>query len=440
MSYAKNGFPVEPASKIGQLRIINDPLLQGIVQSFEAAGPTAGTPLVSVTGHIDLTIESEVRRIVVIDGGEALIPNPIRRERALGFISAAALLLRMDEYEKLAGDPMADPRDISRQLENKLWYKATAIPLSGVSMPGMNVREALRAVVNSTLSHANTGLIDTLRFLIYREWLPTWPPAEEPPSMDCLSCGQRITLPYKERAVSFACSGCSHQHYLSDYLGICEVAEDFGRESTVSNLRNVLEALMLFDLIRKYRQEKEQLRKTLFIKDGPLLLRAQLSRLVDPIRGFITYLRDADVVLHIVGVEKNGPLVGVIDEFKDKLAHPGDFFLASTKFLIEEVSGSEMPDNYRNRVLYGAKVAVRLGRDHVVVLNVPTGPFMSDPHEVDLIGFSDSARILSRLVSYRYPNALVPLVLVNSMVSIAQRPSGTILETFAAELIGKAYV
>jgi len=338
MSYAKNGFPIEPASKIGQLRIINDPVLQGIIKSFEAIGPSAGAPLVTVSGHVDLQTESAIRRVVVIDGGEALIPNPIRRERALGFITAAALLLRMDEYEKLAGDPMADPRDISRELENKLWYKPTAIPLSGVGMPGMSVREALRAVVNSTLSHANTGLIDTLSFLIYREWLPSWPTDEEPPSMDCVGCDQRISLPYKERAISFACPHCAHQHYLSDYLGICEVSEDFGRESTVSNLRNVLEVLMLFDLVRKYRNEKDQLRKTLFIKDGPLLLRAQLSRLVQPIRALITYLQALGVHLHIVGVEKNGPLVGIIDEFRDKLVAPGDFFLPSVKFLLEEVS------------------------------------------------------------------------------------------------------
>jgi hypothetical protein len=438
MSYAKNGFPIEPASKIGQLRIINDPVLQGIIKSFESAGSSVSAPLITISGHVDLKGECEITRIVVIDGGEAIIPNPIRRERALGFVTAAALLLRMDDYEKLASNPMADPRDISKQLEDKLWYKPTAVPLSGVSMPGMNVREALRAVVNSTLSHANTGLIDTLRFLVYREWVAAWPSDEEPPSMDCFGCGQRVTLPYKERALSFACALCGHQHYLSDYLGICEIAPDFGRETTVSNLRNVLEVLMLFDLVRKYRDHKSQLAKTLFIKDGPLLLRAQLSRLVEPIRSLIAHLRDDGVCLHVVGIEKNGPLVSLVEEFKHNLLNPGDFFLPSVKFLLEEVSGNEMPVNYRNRVLYGAKVPVRLGPDHVVVLSVPTGGFVNDPRASDLIGFESTVKILSRLVSYRYPNALVPLVLVNSMVSIAQRPSSTILEAFATGLIGTA--
>lgn len=436
MSYAKKGFPVESASKIGQLRIINDPVLQGVLSSFEASGASSAVPLVTVTGHVDLSNADSIRRIVVIDGGEALIPNPIRRERALGFLTAAALLMRMDDYEWLADNPMVDPRDLNKQLEGKLWYKAAAIPLSGVSMPGMTVRDTMRAVVNSTLSSANTGLIETVRFLVYKEWLSVWPTHEDPPSMDCLSCGTRFELPYRERASTFSCRSCTYQHFLSDYLGICEVADDFGRESTVSNFRNILEVLMLFDLVRKFRHYPEEIAKTLFIKDGPLLLRAQLSRLVEPIRGFITYLRDSGIQTHIVGVEKNGALAEFVHEFKHNLRAPGDYFLPSVRFLIEEVSGNEMPNAYRNRVSYGAKVAVRLSANHVVVLNVPTGPFFAEPKEQDLLGFTESLQVLSRLVSYRYENALVPLVLINSMVSVAQKPSSTILEAFASGLMG----
>jgi hypothetical protein len=436
MSYAKNGFPVESASKIGQLRIINDPVLQGVLSSFEAAGPSAAAPLVRVTGHVDLTPLCSIRRIVVIDGGEALIPNPIRRERALGFLTAAALLMRMDKYEWLADNPMADPRDLNKQLEGKLWYKAAAIPLSGVSMPGMSVKETMRAVVNSTLSAANTGLIETVRFLVYREWLSMWPSDDDPPSMDCLKCGARFQLPYIERASTFTCSSCAYQHYISDYLGICEVADDFGRESTVSNFRNVLEVLMLFDLIRKFRHHPDEIAKTLFIKDGPLLLRAQLSRLVEPIRAFLTHLHDSGLHVHIVGVEKNGGVADFIDDFKHNLPNAGDYFLPTVRFLIEEVSGNEMPTSYRNRVSYGAKLAVRLGANHVVVLNVPTGRFIEEPKMEDLLGFTESVQVLSKLVSYRYENALVPLVLINSMVSVAQKPSSTILEAFASGLMG----
>ncbi len=128
--------------------------------------------------------------------------------------------------------------------------------------------------------------------------------------------------------------------------------------------------------------------------------------------------------------------MNLLNEFKDKLPLPGDYFLPSIEFLVEEVHGSEMQQNYRNRVSYGTKVAARLGTNHLVILDVPTGEFVSEPKPTDLVGFADSVRILSRLLSHRYENALVPLVLINSMVSIARSPSSTILETFAVNLMG----
>jgi hypothetical protein len=66
------------------------------------------------------------------------------------------------------------------------------------------------------------------------------------------------------------------------------------------------------------------------------------------------------------------------------------------RFLVEEISGNEMPQGYRNRVSYGAKVAVRLGPDHVIVLNVPTGDFLLDPTVGDLLGFEQSVGMPGR--------------------------------------------
>ena len=58
-----------------------------------------------------------------------------------------------------------------------------------------------------------------------------------------------------------------------------------------------------------------------------------------------------------------------------------------------------------------------------------------EPSFKDLIGFEDSVRVLSNVLSQRYENALVPLVLVNSKVSISRKPSNKILEKFVDEKI-----
>ncbi len=77
---------------------------------------------------------------------------------------------------------------------------------------------------------------------------------------------------------------------------------------------------------------------------------------------------------------------------------------------------------------------VRLGRDHVVALDVPTGDFLTDPTPVDLVGLSEIASVLADMTSYSHDNALIPIKLVNEYSSISERPSGDILKAFAGSL------
>jgi hypothetical protein len=67
-------------------------------------------------------------------------------------------------------------------------------------------------------------------------------------------------------------------------------------------------------------------------------------------------------------------------------------------------------------------------------MDIPTRGVITEPTETDLIGFAESARVLSRLLSYSHDNALVPIKLVNSISSISQQPSGDILRAFAGDL------
>ena len=101
----------------------------------------------------------------------------------------------------------------------------------------------------------------------------------------------------------------------------------------------------------------------------------------------------------------------------------------------EEVAGKPFEAEYRNRVAYGAKVLARVGPQHLLVLNIPTGEFELEPDATKLIGYETIVRALSQLVSYRYPNALLPLMLANDAASISQRPSGPILQQFVDELL-----
>ena len=158
----------------------------------------------------------------------------------------------------------------------------------------------------------------TLSF-VSREWDAGYPrESEEAPNFTCWSCDSTIVVPSSGN--TFQCPDCGEQHRLSDYLSIGhDNPDERSREDAATALRDVMETLTLFQFVRIYLHQPEILTKILFVKDGPLLLRAALSRLVEPIRSLIGHLKAAGTPLHIVGVEKNGDLVRHIAEFKSQL-------------------------------------------------------------------------------------------------------------------------
>ena len=201
-------------------------------------------------------------------------------------------------------------------------------------------------------------------------------------------------------------------------------------------MRNSLETLTLLHfVVRTWQRTPALLGKILFLKDGPLLLRAQLSRLVEPIRALIAHISEEGRELHIVGVEKNGELVEHIEEIKRHLPEVGDYFLPSVRYLHEEIGGRTFnARTFRDRVRYGAKLLIRVGPNHVIPMDVPTIGVVLEPGVGDLLGVRESARLLSSMTSYAHDNALIPIKLANSISSIAERPSGDILRAFAGNL------
>lgn len=442
MAYEKNGYPIEQASKIGHLKLTNNAVITQIISQFEE-------PIINyedypnATGKADLSIGNLLERVITIDGGQATVPNEYRPEKQLSFIQVAACMLKLSDLEYLRTHPMVDPRDLGKYISEP-WYHPMVLPHAGVRLPWKTVKETMRSLIDAGLQQ--TGLYETLKFLVYREWEDEYSiPESEQPHMNCWSCGTEFIL--RRHALSYSCPACGHDHRLSDYLQIgADSSEDWTKEETASSVRNVLETLTLFHFLRIY-QGTPALSNTLFIKDGPFLLRAQLSRLVQPIRDFISHLYYSGNKIFIVGIEKSGEVADYAAAYNkgDKLREEGDYLLPSIKFLVEEISGGNVTKEYRNRVSYGVKMIYKSGPDHVLVLNLPVVNYPKDsknhnlaqsPVIDDLIGFHDIAKTLSQLLSYQYPNALLPIVLANSTVSIARKPSGGILHAFTSHYMG----
>jgi hypothetical protein len=430
MAYEKNRYPTELANKVGHIKLIQDPLIQRLIESFEDYRPPIDGVLPTPTGTIDLEGDCPIQQVITVDGGHQSVPNVARPERQVGFVQIAAQMVKLETIEHLRSYPMTDPRQVRPMLGRLTHHTLAALPLTGVHIPGLTVRQSIREAVHRFLAHYQ--LYNALSHLVYRQWETA---LSEQPSMDCLRCGEAVDLP--RHALRFRCPRCGEEHTLSDYLGLVnQDSDDRSSAETVSNLRAVLEALVLFSFIIPFRDHRVIMERTLFLLDGPLTLRAQLSRLVEPIRALIADQRTGGRPLYLVGVEKTGELRAFADTCATVLGNAGDYFLPSTQYLLEQIYGRAFNEHtYRNRVNYGAKVITRVAKDHILALNIPTGDYLLSPGTADLIGFPEMVRALSRLVSYSHDNALIPIVLTNAEASISNQPSGGLLAQFVDRIL-----
>lgn len=438
MAYGTGRYPTEAASKVAHMRLLQNPTITSLITQFDATDPATDPVTGERTGTIRMDAGHGITHVVTVDGGEVIVPNPIRREKAVGFINVCTTMFSMATLDRLRDEPWLDPREYAEILADSQTLQPAVLPLAGVALPNQSVRTSIRTLIDQTLDLS--ALYPTLNFLVSRMWNPDYTmPGPDSPFMHCRSCRAQFSLPRNQRV--FVCPACRHAHTLSDYLGIAEDgSDDWGRPDAVSQLRDVLETLSLFAVVKGLHAEPAILGSVLLIKDGPLLLRANLYRLADSIREFVTHLRDATVPLNLVGVEKHGEMVEFIPFVSRCLPNAGDYFLPSVPFIVREIKGGEFPTDatlYRNRVSYGAKLIARIGPDHTLALNIPTGPFVLNPSPDSLLGFEKIIRSLSRLVSYRYDNALMPIVATNAAASLSFRPSGRILEHFVDEMLGR---
>jgi len=438
MGYSEHGgYPAEYASKIGHMRLIQDPYIQRVVEAFEDTKPEPQGDPPPGLGHCNLE-GSTLAQIITVDGGSAPVPNVLRAERQVGFVQVAAQLLKLETLDFLRAYPMTDPRDVTRLVGQHVHHIHAVLPLAGLHMTGQTVRGSLREIIRRFLTFYD--LDKTLCDLIYRVWCSQWPPADGMPHQQCLRTGCDGEVEWGNRfAMIEKCTKCGEQHWITDYLGLTEgLGEDRSRTEIIENFRRVTETLALFTFILRYRDNAGIMSRTLFLLDGPLLLRAQLSRLVEPIRNFIDSHRQQGKLLYLSGVEKDGDFRAYVSSIATLLNVPGDYCLLNSQFLVEQVSGNHFnPSTYRNRVNYGAKIAIRLGPHHTLALNVPTGPFLPDPKLIDLLGLEEIARTLGRVLSSAYENALIPIVLINQQASIAAEPSGSLLKTFVDRLVNR---
>lgn len=421
-------LPAERASRLGHLQVLRSDLVNKLCKSFDE-------PIISSvsTGSMWEPTPStgQVLPLVFgVDGSLQVIESETRPHKALAFVKTA--LLRLDRHAlSFVDEESPHPFVLRDILAESALYHATVLPLRHVVVPGMSVYDAVRQVIFESMRDASLDgqPFQTLKWLAYQKWNGQ---QNSSTTFECPHCEKTVvSLPYD--ADTSTCPACGGTVFLTDMLGFHqEMAPDFAPDTVATAYMTIHETLLLFTGIRYFWEKNQEiLSNCLFVKDGPLSIRAQYSKLVIPIRAFLQFSRAKGCLVHILGQEKTGV-------FADHLQLVGTnapvktIFIPSDRYIKEQVQ--HRPDRgmpYGKDTNYGAKVFIKLDHYHQSVLNIPTGQHMKDPRLTDLIGADRIFATLPTILSSRFEGALLPIELAHGVASLSTYPSARILKIFA---------
>jgi hypothetical protein len=205
-------------------------------------------------------------------------------------------------------------------------------------------------------------------------------------------------------------------------------------------LLSTLEHLVLVHIIRTLLSFKPAvLREILLIKDGPLAFFGNVAPLHKPMQELMAYVGNKDngkPLICLVGLEKSGAFVE-----HDALIEPnlksGHYLLLNNEYIYKYI----VPRNSTGRpfgetTYYGAKVVYKSERGNIFVATIPTAQFKVRPTIEDLFNAAEVLQITGELRCSMYDNALIPVVLANRLVSLADVPSSEILKRFVKSAVG----
>ena len=343
---------------------------------------------------------------------------------------------KLDKIDKENPHPLL----LQDVLNDSALYHHTVFPLKNVKTSLGNNYDSVRHIIRDSIRIDQAGAYyETLKWLVYSKWETSKPNS---PAFECPHCANPISgLQYDSD--DSVCNHCKETVFLTDMIGFhLDMEEESASHSISTMYMLIMETLMLLTGVRIFwdNQDKKLVSDCLFIKDGPLSLRSQYSKLVPLLRNFFEHTKKVGRPVHLIGQEKTGTFadhLASIARFaspKEREESPS-YSVLTHKYVRKEVQRqSELLSPYGLRTNWGEKVYVKLEPTWYAVINVPPGLYDEDvefPTSDKLIGFDRILSTLPSLISRKYEGALYPIELANGIASLSSYPSAKVLQLFA---------
>jgi hypothetical protein len=433
--------PDEYASKSSHTNLIKD---KSIIDFLNECSLPKKAEDVKLDDYKLVAIEdvpkNPIKNIIAIDGGYTEIN--VKREfpsATICFLQFGPLCFKVSDLEDLSEKPFIDPEDISKL--KRIQRLKLVIPTKNISYKEeASLTNSVRKTIYDFFMREpkDDEFVKTLKWFIFQEFdgrgLNKWELASCPlchiPNVDL---SKRSMKP----DYTFECPYCGGTIYITDVFRFHEVVDDeLGAGGILAYLITLLEQIVLVHIIRSVLKVKPSLlNDILFIKDGPLAFFGQTANMQKPMRALTHYLFNK-YNLYLVGLEKSGSFVEHADEISKKLPRNTALLLDNEyiyKYIIP--AKADMNSPYGRSTYYGNKLIYKSKFDNIFVATVPTVSQLLSPKKGDFKNIDVILYNLQMLRCDMYDHSIIPIALVNKLVSLADHPSSTILEKFAKESI-----
>ena len=439
MSYSKTGNrPFEFASKSNHIHIIKDAEVQAFLNQHELPKESDGISLFNeFLFDIDYDIEDSIEFIIAVDGGDTTVPVKSKfPSSTITFFQFGANLLSISDLKELKEQPFISPESISKLKE--LQRIKFTLPTKNIGLIDENGKRATlsfsvrKALYDFFKKH---DYLSTLKWFLFEEYKASPRNDRVLASHPLKNSTKNVVFERIKINSEYILPHVDGDLFLTDIFRLHEVIdEDLGADGIVSYLRNLIEHFILLDTIKGlYKRKKNSLNEVLFIKDGPLGFFGQTANMHEPMRELLNHLQK-ELNIFVAGIEKSGPFVEHAQEIKDKM-NIGQVYLLSNKHIYKYIKpgNPNNQDPYGSTSYYGSKIIFKSRNERIYIVTLPTMSenVVLNPQKSDFKNIDTIMKYIETLKSDMYDNSLLPIALVNKLVSLSDHPSSVLLEKFA---------
>jgi hypothetical protein len=381
-----------------------------------------------------------IRHIVAVDSGYTEVPVQTRfPSSTLCFFQFGVLSFSVADLESLEKQAFIDPEDMAKlkRIERlKLALPVRNVALKEQSSLTASVRAALYEFFVREMD--GTSLMDSLKWFVFEEY---GTPCDQYVLASCPECGERsiaLSRVQVTAAGRVPCTKCGKRLYLTDVFRLHEaIDDDIGAGGILGYVTTLLEQIVLVHFVRLLlAQRPALLKEILFIKDGPLAFFGQTANMHAKMRALVKFLFEHQNVF-MAGLEKSGAFVEHAAEVANAMAD-GSVLILDNEYIYRYIipGKADAANPYGRTTYYGAKVIFKSRHGGVYVVTVPTMEPLVKPEKKDFRNLDVILKNIEKLRCDMYDDALIPVALVNKLVSLANHPSSKILQRFAVGQIG----